>query len=87
MGSVGPDYVCLVCGRTGKGGYHVDGINTGPICTQGATSCLNSLLDGKWDTVNDFRIQALDGIFQNKCVFWNEAAPEILERIVSFFHR
>ena len=40
MGSVSGDYKCPLCGRKGNGGYAVDGLLCGPICTEGNYSCL-----------------------------------------------
>ena len=40
MGSVSDSYRCPLCGRTGNGGYHVDGLGIGPICTEGPHACL-----------------------------------------------
>ena len=43
MGSVGDDYKCPLCGRVGNGGYALDGLLCGPICTEGTYSCLESV--------------------------------------------
>ena len=40
MGSVSGDYKCPLCGRKGNGGYALDGLLCGPICTEGNYSCL-----------------------------------------------
>ena len=40
MGSVADDYLCPWCGRRGNGGYAMDGVDAGPICTDGNYSCL-----------------------------------------------
>ena len=45
MGSVGENYKCPLCGRTGHGGYAPDGIGY-PVCTVGANNCLNKLIHG-----------------------------------------
>jgi hypothetical protein len=51
MGSVGEDYKCPLCGRVGNGGYAVDGLCLGPICTgdQASKSCMDLLIDDKLD--------------------------------------
>ena len=54
MGSVSDSYRCPLCGRTGNGGYHVDGLGIGPICTEGPHACLMGLCDGSWISVADF---------------------------------
>ena len=51
MGSVGEDYKCPLCGRVGNGGYAMDGVNVGPICTGVKVqylidSCLDRLMHG-----------------------------------------
>ena len=42
MGSVGEDYRCPLCGRTGMGGYSADWIGF-PICTNGVHICLDNV--------------------------------------------
>mgnify|MGYP003319566859 CR=1 FL=1 len=41
MGSVGPNHLCPSCGKVGRGGYAVDGLFFGPICTNGPHNCLD----------------------------------------------
>ena len=84
MSSVSEQYRCPLCGRTGMGGYHVDGLGIGPICTAGDYACLDGLVDEKWVSVDDFRAQALDKVFQDKCRGWRNLYPEVRERIASF---
>ena len=79
MGSVSEQYRCPLCGRTGMGGYHVDGLGIGPICTAGDYACLDGLVDDKWVSVDDFRAQALDIVFCRR-----NLNPEVRERIASF---
>ena len=79
MGSVSEQYRCPLCGRTGMGGYHVDGLGIGPICTVGDYACLGGLVDDKWVSVDDFRAQALDIVFCRR-----NLDPEVRERIASF---
>ena len=45
MGSVAENYKCPLCGRVGNGGYDVDGLSIGPICTGAkfANSCLDKV--------------------------------------------
>ena len=66
MGSVSDYYKCPLCGRVGNGGYHVDGLNVGPIC-QGSEevrySCLDRILDG--ETPNQIIGNALEKILKN----------------------
>jgi len=49
MGSVGEDYKCPLCGRVGNGGYAIDGIGIGPICTddQAVKFCLDLIFSDK----------------------------------------
>ena len=49
MGSVWDYYKCPLCGRVGNGGYDVDGLDIGPICTgdQAMKSCLDLITDDK----------------------------------------
>ena len=61
------------------GGYHVDGLGIGPICTAGDYACLDGLVDEKWVSVDDFRAQALDIVFCRR-----NLDPEVRERIASF---
>ena len=63
MGSVTEQYRFPLCGRTGMGGYHVDDLGIGPICTKGDYACLEGLVDEKWVSVDDFRAQALGKVF------------------------
>ena len=79
MGSVSEQYRCPLCGRKGMGGYHVDGLGIGPICTAGDYACLDGLVDEKWVSVDDFRAQALDIVFCRR-----NLDPEVRERIASF---
>ena len=79
MGSVSEQYRCPLCGRKGMGGYHVDGLGIGPICTAGDYACLDGLVDEKWVSVDDFRAQALDIVFCRR-----NLNPEVRERIASF---
>ena len=79
MGSVSEQYRCPLCGRKGMGGYHVDGLGIGPICTDGDYACLDGLVDEKWVSVDDFRAQALDIVFCR-----GNLGPEVRERIASF---
>ena len=44
MGSVGENYRCPLCGRTGHGGYAMDDIGY-PVCTRAGNSCLNKVAD------------------------------------------
>ena len=50
MGSVGEDYRCPLCGRTGMGGYSPDWIGF-PICTEGDYNCLDKVCPS--DTSDD----------------------------------
>ena len=61
------------------GGYHVDGLGIGPICTAGDYACLDGLVDEKWVSVDDFRAQALDIVFCRR-----NLDPKARERIASF---
>ena len=54
MGSVSDNYRCPLCGRTCMGGYHVDCLGMGPICTEGDYACLEGLDNGRWVSVADF---------------------------------
>ena len=50
MGTVGEDHKCPLCGRKGHGGYHVDGMDCGPVCTVSTArspSCLDKM-DHAW---------------------------------------
>jgi hypothetical protein len=49
MGSVGDDYRCPLCGRTGMGGYSMDGVNF-PVCTAGTYNCVDKISGGSWPT-------------------------------------
>ena len=53
MGSVGDHYKCPLCGRVGNGGYVIDGINVGPICTadQAVKSCLDRITDEELEPI------------------------------------
>ena len=49
MGSVGRDFVCPACGRTGNGGYIVDGEEPCvPVCTNGPVNCLDKFVERGW---------------------------------------
>ena len=61
------------------GGYHVDGLGIGPICTAGDYACLGGLVDDKWVSVDDFRAQALHIVFCRRIL-----DPVVRERIASF---
>ena len=47
MGSVGKDFKCPLCGRKGHGGYAIDGVDCGPVCSErtalGSPSCMDKL--------------------------------------------
>ena len=51
MGSVGKDFKCPLCGRKGHGGYAIDGVDCGPVCSErtalGSPSCMDKL-DEAW---------------------------------------
>ena len=64
MGSVGDNYRCPTCGRTGMGGYALDGINY-PICTAGNHSCLWRVLE-QGASPTDILAQGLFAIIGNK---------------------
>ena len=78
MGSVGEDYRCPTCGRTGMGGYAVDGIDV-PICTAGPFCCLRKVMDGGSST--DIVDQALFAIVGNKNRVFT---PEFVHELASF---
>ena len=84
MGSVSDSYRCPLCGRTGKGGYHVDGLGIGPICTEGPHACLTGFCDGSWISVADFFMQAIGRVFQEKSFLWNGQSPELRESVAAF---
>ena len=42
MGSGSDLYRCSLCGRTGMGSYDLDGLDIGPICTEGPANCLDA---------------------------------------------
>ena len=73
MGSVGPNYRCPLCGRTGQGGYIVDGIPF-PVCTEGDYACLwhhlvTNTVGGQGyvgRTTGDIWYRALNAVFTNR---------------------
>ena len=83
MGSVSDSYRCPLCGRTGNGGYHVDGLGIGPICTDGDYACLGGFINGNWTSVADFFMQAIGRVFQEKYFLWNGLPPELRERVAA----
>ena len=80
MGSVGGDYKCPLCGRVGNGGYALDGLLCGPICTEGTYSCLwFQLLDRPYDRcADDIVATALYKVVKEK---WSK---EICTNVVLF---
>ena len=63
MGSVGRDYRCPWCGRTGFGGYAPDRVGY-PICTRGRFSCLWFNYDAlRIFTMQEIRRLQLQAIF------------------------
>ena len=61
MGSVGEDYRCPLCGRTGMGGYSPDWIGF-PICTEGDYNCLDKVCPS--DTSDDATPFAADVVVE-----------------------
>ena len=65
MGSVGPSYKCPLCGRTGNGGYALDGIDF-PICIgfeDSDWSCLwDDVLKPSWTDITHRHVLALRGV-------------------------
>ena len=84
MGSVSDTYRCPLCGRKGRGGYHLDGLGIGPICTEGDYACLRGVQDGRWFSVADFYMQAIGRVFQEKSFLWNGLTPELRESVAEF---
>ena len=84
MGSVSDSYRCPLCGRKGMGGYHLDGLGIGPICTEGDYACLSGFQDGRWFSVADFCMQAIGRVFQEKSFLWNGLTPELRESVAAF---
>ena len=82
MGSVGADYRCPVCLRTGRGGYHVDGFSF-LVCTEGDHNCLDAL-GGKWASVAEYRMLSLQHVFHNHRQ-WNLLPVEVRLRVASNF--
>ena len=64
MGSVGDNYRCPWCGRTGMGGYSPDRIGV-PLCTEGDYSCLWFTLCGRNCVEADLKHAALKKIFMS----------------------
>ena len=84
MGSVSDSYRCPLCGRKGMGGYHVDRLGMGPICTEGNYACLQGLCNRRWVSVADFFMQAIGRVFQEKSFLWNGLTPELRESVAEF---
>ena len=59
MGSVGQQHKCPLCGRVGRGGYHVDGTNCGPVCTNGRHNCLDKMMEMEPEQIVGQAIKAL----------------------------
>ena len=70
MGSVGEGYRCPWCGRTGAGGYALDGSwqegFSVPICTEGDYSCLWFSFEARGLNLPQFRVRQLEAIFQEQ---------------------
>ena len=63
MGSVSDNYRCPTCGRTGNGGYVLDGMRF-PVCNGGDNSCLGKLMDEDAFSARDIIFQALSQILR-----------------------
>ena len=77
MGSVGPNHICPMCGRVGMGGYAMDGINCGPICTVGNFSCLWYQVLEHGHDYDSFRVECLRAILRRHKLC--EVLPSIVE--------
>ena len=75
MGSVGNDYRCPLCGRTGMGGYSMDGIYF-PVCTAGTYNCIDKISGGSRPT--EIVADALFAILGKKMRFSYEFVYEVV---------
>ena len=66
MGSVGRTHRCPWCGRTGNGGYAMDGVDTRPICTGGRYSCLWHQVQTRGYDLTAFRVEQLRAITRDR---------------------
>ena len=63
MGSVGKDFKCPLCGRKDHGGYAIDGVDCGPVCSEltalGNPSCMDKLDEAEPEHIVGQAINAL----------------------------
>ena len=84
MGSVADDYRCPWCGRVGDGGYALDGLEGGPMCTEGEYSCLHFQALGRGYGLAEFRVRQLQAMFPPNHM-WAQFVPgNVWELVVSF---
>ena len=76
MGSVGNDCRCPLCGRTGMGGYSMDGINF-LVCTAGTYNCMDKISGGSRPTA--IVADALFAILGKRMRFSYECVYEVAD--------
>ena len=81
MGSVIDLYKCPLCGRTGMGSYELDGLDIGPVCTEGPANCLDAwtvfrfvdahgrpfVVDRVWTDTSQRQVAALLAVLAAPC--------------------
>ena len=83
MGSVGDNFQCPVCFRTGKGGYHIDGFSS-LVRTEGDHNCLDAVSERKWASAAEYRMLSLQHVFHNHQQ-WNCLPVEARLRVACNF--
>ena len=87
MASVGDNFQCPVCFRTGRGvsilAPHIDGFSS-LVCTVGDHNCLSALWERKWSSVAEYRMLSLQHVFHNHQQ-WNRLPVEVRLRVASNF--
>ena len=81
MGSVGDDHKCPLCGRVGNGGYAVDWLSIGPICTgtKFASNCLQKVVAPHNLRPNEIVAKALKNVL---CHQFQKRYPSLILELV-----
>ena len=81
MGSVAENYKCPLCGRVGNGGYDVDGLSIGPICTGAkfANNCLDKVSGPHYLSPQTIVGKALEKVL---CQYFQKKYPMLIWEIM-----
>jgi len=82
MGSVNENYRCPLCGVVGMGGYHLDGLELPPVCTEGKWNCLDRLTEPPWPSVEQILYTNLQ--HQHPTAPWLQLPVDVQAHIKEF---